>query len=131
MIADASALVAIVLREPGHELLRDRLADGPPPGIGAPTLLETRIVLVGRAGDRGSLLLARLIEVSGLQTIPFTDQHADAAFDAFWRYGRGRHPAALNLGDCLTYATARLAAEPLLCVGDDFAQTDLELVALD
>jgi len=61
--------------------------------------------------------------------IPFGTDHWTAAHDAFLRFGKGRHPARLNLGDCMTYATAKLAGEPLLCLGNDFAQTDLPLVA--
>jgi ribonuclease VapC len=60
--------------------------------------------------------------------LSFGDAHWRIAQSAFVRYGKGRHPAALNFGDCLTYATAYVAGEPLLCVGNDFAQTDLELV---
>jgi ribonuclease VapC len=66
---------------------------------------------------------------SGLVVVPFGEDHWGAAVDAFLCYGKGRHPAGLNVGDCLTYAVARLAGEPLLCLGDDFARTDLELVA--
>ncbi len=68
------------------------------------------------------------MEEAGVTVIPFTNAHNTAALDAYLRYGKGRHPAALNFGDCMTYATARLAGAPLLCVGEDFAQTDLALV---
>jgi ribonuclease VapC len=80
-----------------------------------------------RAGPRGRTLLARLVQEAGLAVIPFTEPHAATAVDAFLRFGRGRHPAALNFGDCMMYATAFLADEPLLCVGDDFDQTDLRI----
>jgi len=63
--------------------------------------------------------------------LPFGDEHWRLAAQAFGRYGKDRHPAGLNYGDCLTYATAKLAGEPLLSLGDDFAQTDLELVTLN
>jgi ribonuclease VapC len=61
----------------------------------------------------------------GVIVIPFDDRHWSIAIQAFIRYGRGRHPAALNFGDCMTFATAHLAARPLLFTGDDFAKTDL------
>jgi ribonuclease VapC len=62
----------------------------------------------------------------GVVVIPFDEQHADAAGDASVRFGKGRHPAKLNYGDCMTYATARLADGPLLFIGNDFAQTDIQ-----
>jgi ribonuclease VapC len=65
-----------------------------------------------------------------VQTVPFDEAHASVALDAYSRFGQGRHPAALNFGDCCTYAIASLAGEPLLCIGDDFARTDLLLVSL-
>jgi ribonuclease VapC len=128
VIVDSSAVVAILLREPGWEPLVDRLAAAPTAGIGAPTLVETGIVLAARMGIVGKSLLARFVQEAQLSTIPFTDQHWPIAVDAFLRYGKGRHPAALNFGDCLTYAVSSLADQPLLCLGNDFAQTDLSLV---
>ncbi len=64
-----------------------------------------------------------------METVAFDEAHASAALDAYSRFGQGRHPAALNFGDCCTYAVAFVAGEPLLCVGDDFARTDLLLVS--
>jgi len=130
MIIDASALVAIVIRETGHELLTAALANSDFNRIGAPTLLETGIVLEARSGARGRTSLARLVDESQIETVPFSAEHAQFALDAFTRFGKGRHPAALNFGDCCCYATAAIAGEPLLCVGNDFAKTDLELVPL-
>ena len=131
MIVDSSAVVAILLREPAHEPLLDVLAADPSTaGIGAPTVAETGIVLWARLGSPGLTLLARFLEEGGLATVPFEHVHWAAAVDAFARFGKGRHRAALNFGDCMTYATARLAGEPLLSLGDDFARTDLERVAL-
>jgi ribonuclease VapC len=129
VIVDSSAVVAILLREPGWEPLLDLIAGAdPPPGIGAPTLAETAIVLAVRLGIPGKSLLARFIQESGMRLIAFTPDHWAVAADAFLRFGKGRHPAALNFGDCLTYAISHLAGEPLLCIGDDFARTDLVLV---
>lgn len=127
MILDSSAIVAILLREPAHASLLERLSCDPQPGAGAPTLAESATVLVARLGVSGQTLLARFLQGANVVTVPFSDEHWQVAAHAFARFGKGRHPAALNYGDCLTYATARLAGEPLLCVGEDFLQTDLEL----
>lgn len=127
MIVDSSALVAALLREPGHEAVLELLGDEQAVGVGAATLAETGIVLAARMGVRGRTLLARFAEEMELVVVPLSHEHWGVAVDAFLRYGKGRHPARLNYGDCLTYAVARLADEPLLCVGDDFPQTDLSL----
>lgn len=71
------------------------------------------------------MILSRFLEENEVVVTPFDDRHWGVAAEAFIRYGEGRHSAALNFGDCMTYATARLAEEPLLYVGEDFAQTDL------
>lgn len=128
MIADSSALVAIVQREPEHRRLEDALVTAPRVAVGGPTLVETGMVLVSRAGIQGKSLLIRLVQEVGMDVIAVGDGHWAVAIDAFNRYGKGRHPAGLNFGDCLTYAVAKVAAEPLLCVGDDFPRTDLTLV---
>jgi ribonuclease VapC len=127
VILDSSAIVAVLLREPGHEALLERLARSTRPGIGAPTLSECGIVLSSRLGALGKTLLGRFLQEASVTVIPFGADHWSAAVDAYLRFGKGRHPAALNFGDCMTYATARLADAPLLCVGDDFPRTDLQL----
>jgi ribonuclease VapC len=128
VIVDSSVVVALLLREPGYEPLLERLAGEEDAGIGAPTLTETGIVLGAKLGVPGRSLVARFVQESRLVVIAFSELHWPVAIDAFQRFGKRRHPAGLNFGDCMTYATARLAAEPLLCLGDDFAKTDLELV---
>jgi ribonuclease VapC len=128
LIVDSSALTAVILRQPEHEWLVEQLSGSSAVGVGTPTLAETGIVLTARLGVQGRTLLARLIEEAGLIVIPFAEQHARLAIDAYRRFGKGRHPARLNFGDCLTYATARLAEEPLLCLGEEFARTDLQVV---
>lgn len=127
MILDSSAVVAILLRQPGYEPLLERLAGADRAGIGTPTLAETGIVLAARLGVGGRTLLARFLQEGALFAVPFGDRHWGVAVEAFLRFGKGRHPAGLNFGDCMTYATARLAGEPLLCLGEDFAKTDLAL----
>lgn len=128
MILDASAIVAILLEEPGDASLLARLRADQSRGVGAPTLLETGMVLVGRRGEIGRSKLERFIVKARLTIVGFEPHHWPVALTAFERFGKGRHPAALNFGDCLAYAIAKVAGEPLLCVGDDFAQTDLEVI---
>ena len=128
MILDSSAVVAMIGREPGSEKLLDRVAEAPLIGVGTPTLLETTMVLIGRFGPLGRLALSRFLDENEVVSIPFGERHWSVAGEAFIRYGKSRHPAALNLGDCMSYATASLAGEPLLYVGNDFSQTDIESV---
>ena len=125
MIVDTSAIVAILFQEPGFEELIEKLGRSETIGIGMPTLAETCIVLTARLGDRAAGMLERFLrEIDGIE-IPFGEDHWREACGAYQRYGRGRHPARLNFGDCLTYAVAKLAGQPLLFVGNDFSQTDL------
>jgi len=126
MILDSSAIVAIMLKEPGFEVLLDAVCDAGEVGVGVPTLVESGIVLAARAGNDSRGILSRFLAEAGITTIPFGDAHWSAAIDAWLRYGKGRHAAALNFGDCLAYATARVSGQPLLCVGNDFTQTDLD-----
>jgi ribonuclease VapC len=131
MIIGSSAILAVIGREPGYERIVHQLAASPGTRIGAPTQLETGTVLTARFGPRGKTALARFLQENSVQTVAFEEAHASAALDAYSRFGKGRHPADLNFGDCCTYAVASLTGEPLLCVGDDFARTDLLLVKLD
>lgn len=127
MILDSSAMMAIFFQEPGFERLADKINEVGDVGIGAPTLVECSIVLSARLGQDARGILARFLEEANVEVIPFLDAHYGVAMGAWWKYGKGRHPAGLNFGDCLAYAVAKLAGMPLLCVGDDFGQTDLEL----
>ena len=127
MILDSSAIVGLLLKESGHEGLFSKLASAPNLGIGTPTFLETAIVLSARLERNAQGILANFIQETETVVIPFSHAHCSAAHQAWLNYGKGRHPAGLNFGDCAAYATARLAREPLLCTGDDFARTDLEL----
>jgi len=127
VIIDTSAIVAVLFKEPEHERLFELLVGDPRPAVSSATLTETGIVLSARLKDDARGLLARFLREAGIVVVPFGESHYSAAVDAWLRFGKGRHPAALNFGDCMTYATASLAGEPLLCVGDDFRKTDLEL----
>src|SRR5258708_18886377 len=131
MIIDSSAVMAVIGNDAGDECIIHELAVSPGAWIGAPTQLETGIVLMARLGPRGRTVLARFLQENAIQTVAFDDEHAAVALDAYSRFGKGRHPAALNFGDCCTYATASIAGEQLLSVRDDFRQTDLPLVILN
>jgi ribonuclease VapC len=126
VIVDTSALVAIIFAEPGHRDLIAKLAGAPSAGIGTPTLAETGLVLAARLGRDSRDLVIRLLDEFSIEQIPFGDRHWREAVDAYLRFGKGQHKARLNFGDCLTYAVASLANEPLLFVGDNFPETDLE-----
>jgi ribonuclease VapC len=126
VILDSSVIVAIVRREPGFEDLVERLRQASSLGIGTPTLAEAGVVLEARLKVDARGVLERFLRDFEVTAIPFGDLHWREALAAFRRFGKGRHPAGLNFGDCLSYATAKLAAMPLLYVGDDFSKTDLE-----
>jgi ribonuclease VapC len=125
MILDSSAIIALLLAEPGHEAIRRLIGEADVVAVGAPTLVEAALVLSSRLKRDARPLLSEFVREAEVEVIPFEHDHYDAAVDAFQRYGKGRHSPALNFGDCLTYATARVAGLPLLFSGDDFAQTDL------
>jgi ribonuclease VapC len=125
LILDSSAVVSVLLQEQGHRQLAKVMDEAGILGIGAPTLLETGMVMVGAFDLHGRALVAQFLEEKEVVVVPFDDRHGRVAAEAFVRYGKGRHPAGLNFGDCMTYATVSLVDEPLLFVGDDFSKTDL------
>jgi ribonuclease VapC len=125
VIVDSSALLSIVFQESGHEDLIERMQAASVVAAPTPTLAETGIVLHARLGEDAHGLLERLLDELEVQEIPFGEIHWREAVEAYRRFGKGRHPAGLNFGDCLTYAGASVTGEALLFVGDDFARTDL------
>ncbi len=125
MILDASAVVAIFLREPGYQRVLDRLIEAGGAGCGTPTLAEAGLVLSAKMKTDARGLLSRFLEEFGIVEVPFGEDHWREAVRAFVLFGKGRHKAALNFGDCMAYATASLAKEPLLCTGNDFSKTDI------
>jgi ribonuclease VapC len=127
LILDSSAVVAAILGEPEAERLLRRLATATELAIGAPTLVEATIALSHRLGPVASSLIERFLGEIEVAVLPFEERHWRAAIEASRRFGKGRHPAALNFGDCMAYATARVAGRPLLVTGHDFSQTDLLL----
>lgn len=125
MVLDSSVLLHILFREPGYPEVSRSLNEAPRLLVGAPTLVEAAMVLIRREGETQALLLEDLLRRLQVEVVPFTEEHYREALAAFRRFGKGRHPAALNFGDCLSYALAKVSGLPLAYVGEDFAQTDL------
>jgi ribonuclease VapC len=127
VILDASALIAIALDEPERELFVAKINQADSVAIGASTLVEAGIVLSARTGQDASAVLVELLAAADTVVVDFGQRRWRVAISAWGRFGKGRHPAGLNFGDCLTYATALVAGEPLLAKGDDFTRTDIPL----
>lgn len=126
MIAvDTSALLTILLAEPEMPAFRDILAEAPRKVVSSVSLLEAAIVMLSRRGDAGKAALDELVEDAELEVIPFDVAQHILAVRAFETYGKGRHPARLNICDCIAYALAKGMNAPLLFKGNDFAATDL------
>lgn len=125
MTVDSSALIAVLFSEPGYLDLVDTMLQADAVRVGAPTLVETGMVLAGRRGTPSGRELDDLVRELGITVVPFGEAEWQAALQAYARFGRGRHKAALNFGDCLAYATAAVAGDTLLFVGDDFPRTDI------
>ncbi len=126
IVVDSSALIAILRDEPERRRFIDAIVDHGGPRISAATYLETAMVLELRWGERAGRELDTLIEDIGADVVPFDRAQAAIAREAFRRYGKGIHEAALNFGDCFVYALAKTLGAPLLFKGEDFALTDVE-----
>ncbi len=127
MILDTSAVLAILFKEAEAKPLARIVAESSSVAIAGPTLVETGIVL-GSQLDFRITLLHRFLQEAQVSIVPFGEPHWQMAVSAYERYGKGRHPAGLNFGDCFSYAAAKLFKQALLCKGHDFSQTDLVLV---
>ncbi len=126
MIAlDTSAIVAVLQNEQGAQRFTETMASAPRRLIGRPTELELHIVMRAKAGTAPvDALIAKFLRT--VERVDFDEAHLVAATTAFNRFGRGRHPASLNYGDCMAYAVAQVAGCPLLYKGEDFARTDIQ-----
>lgn len=125
MVIDTSAIVAIALDEPEARAFEERIADDPVRMISAATLLETAMVIETRLGARGGGELDLWLHKAQVEIVAVDAELAEIARRAWRRFGKGRHPAGLNFGDCFSYALATLTQEPLLFKGSDFAETDI------
>ena len=126
MVIDTSAIVSILFNEIDAALYARTLRAGSPRLLSVVTRVELSCVIEGRKGENGRIKLERLLGAFEHEIVGVTSQHATLAIQAFRTYGKGRHPAALNIGDCFSYALARATGFPLLFKGDDFSRTDLQ-----
>ncbi len=131
MVLDTSALLAMLMNEPEAEGFAVAVEHDPVRLVSAGSLLETAIVAESRWGDPGGRELDLLAAKAGLEVAPVDEEQVEIARQAFRRFGKGRHPAGLNFGDCFAYALSRASGEPLLFKGGDFAQTDVARVDVE
>ena len=127
MVIDTSALIAILLGEPEAEPFALAIAGDSKRLIGAFTALETGIVIEAKKGESGGRELDLLLHQARIEIVPVTAEQFEIALSAWRTYGKGRHPAGLNIGDCCSYALAKCAGEPLLFKGDGFSRTDIKV----
>lgn len=125
MVVDTSAIIAILTGETDSGPLVEALDQSDSLQISAASVLETGIVIEARHGERGRKMFDRWLEESSINVIPLNRTQVEAAREGFRRFGKGRHPAALNFGDCFSYGLAKTLGEPLLFCGNDFTKTDL------
>ncbi len=125
MVIDTSAIVAIALDEAEAAAFERLVADAPVRLISAATLFEAAMVLESRFGERGGAELDLWLHKAGVEIVALDAQQADLARRAWRRFGKGRHPAGLNYGDCFSYALAMTTGESLLFKGEDFSRTDV------
>ena len=128
MVIDTSVLIAILFREPEAKPFVDAILADAVRMASAVSKLEASMVVIGRFGEAGLADLDQVLAEFNIVILPFDERQAEIARDAFARYGKGRHPARLNFGDCAVYALATAEAEPLLFKGTDFAATDVAVV---
>lgn len=128
MVIDTSALAAILFNEPERDQFIALVASAGKRLISAASLLESSMVVEGRKAEAGAQALDFFLRRAEIEVVPVTREQAEMARSAFRRFGKGRHPASLNFGDCFTYALAKSRGEALLFKGNEFSQTDLQLV---
>ena len=125
MVIDTSAIVAVLFDESDQRLYDDAIAASAVRLLSAVTRVELCCVIEGRKGEAGRGQLDRFLALTGAEIISVTPQQAGIAIDGFRRFGKGRHRAALNIGDCFSYALAIATGQPLLFKGNDFVHTDV------
>ncbi|HXX12347.1 MAG TPA: type II toxin-antitoxin system VapC family toxin [Burkholderiales bacterium] len=126
MILDTSALLAILLNEADAAAYATAIAEAADRRISAATWVETAQVITTRRGERGVDAFRALVKKMQAKIEPVDLAQAELAYSALRQFGRGRHPAALNFGDCFSYALAKQRAESLLFKGEDFSRTDIQ-----
>lgn len=131
LVIDTSAIMALTLDETTAASIRSALATSKAPVISAATVVELQIVARSRFGPPGGEAVRTVLDAANVVTLPVDVNQVEFALIGWDHFGRGNHPAGLNYGDCFSYALARHLDVPLLCVGNDFAQTDLTIVELN
>jgi ribonuclease VapC len=130
MVIDSSAVLSVLLGEPEASAFIMAITQDPKRLIGSVSVLECAVVIETRKGPAGARELDLLLHASSMEIVSLTKEQVQLARDAYSRFGKGRHPAALNLGDCCSYALAHFSGEALLFKGEDFSQTDIPCVGL-
>ena len=130
MVIDSSAVLAVLLGENDGQHYSQIIESAENAKMSTVSLLEVTLVIGARKRENGITLLNHFLLKSGIEIIAFDFQQLLIAKDAWWQFGKGRHPAALNLGDCCSYALAKSLGRPLLYKGGDFPQTDINGVDL-
>ena len=125
MVIDTSAIIAILLGEPEAESLARAIVNDGKRLISAFSALEAGIVIAVKKGDAGGRELDVMLHRARIDVVAFTAEQQELALSAWRKFGKGRHPAGLNIGDCCSYALARSTGEPLLFKGTDFSKTDI------
>ena len=130
LVVDTSAAVAVILGEPASEELAAHLENALARLMPAAIRVELGIVIESRLGPAGQDVVERFLRDARVDIVPVDADLAARAMSGWRRYGKGRHRAGLNFGDCFTYALAERIGHPVLCTGDDFAATDVAVVRL-
>jgi ribonuclease VapC len=130
MVIDTSALIAILQREPERRTYLEAIEAADTIRMSVASFVESSIVVESRYGPEGLLYLDRFISRASIELIPVDAEQGQLARSAFSRFGKGRHRAGLNYGDCFSYAAAIALGEPLLCKGDDFIHTDAPILEI-
>ena len=129
MVSDTSAITAILTGEPGADVLTRVIAESPDVLMSSFSVLETGIVLEARKGEAGGRELDLFLQRARIRVVPLDSEQARIAREAWRRFGKGRHQAGLNIGDCCAYALAKSTGAPLLFKGHDFSKTDILVAA--
>ncbi len=128
MVIDTSAIVAIALTEPESSRLMQAIKNDPKRLMSSFAALECSVVVSSRKSPAALHDLKFFFHEAGIEIVSFTAEQYEVALNAYLKYGKGNHPAKLNLGDCCSYALSQYSGEPLLFKGDDFSKTDVAVV---
>lgn len=128
MVLDSSAILAILFDEPERQAFSAAIERDPKRLMSAANLLESAVLVEARRGEPAGRELDLLLQRADVQVVPLNAAQVQLARSGWRRFGKGRHPAALNFGDCFAYALAKASGEPLLFKGEDFSRTDISTV---